>query len=359
VLVLVQLGAVAYIMSDFVPGISWSLAPLVALYSVATLLPRTTSLVAAGALLVVNVWLVVEGMRYGQRGEVGWDSVVSTVALVAGTWLLGSWVRTQRAYMRALQALTVGLARQREEHARRAAAAERARIARELHDVVAHHVSVIAVHAGAAGDVLAVEPERARTSLGTIGRASRQALAELRRLLEVLKDPDREHDTGAFAPPPSLRQLDQLVESTRAAGLPVSVELRGLPDRLPEAVDASAYRILQEALTNVLRHAGPASATVQVRHEHGTLLLHVTDDGVGGGHLQPGADARSGWGLIGMRERAALFGGEVRAGPRQGGGFEVVARLPLGEPVVTLGDQAAGGDGDGRGLDAHPGADRR
>ena len=232
-------------------------------------------------------------------------------------WLAGVLVHARRRAA-SLAARSAALQRQAEQ----AAAAERARIARELHDIVAHHLSVIVLQA--AGARASGKP--AGAPLEKIENSARQALAETRRLLGVLRDPDEE---AGLAPQPGIGELDALAASVRAAGLPVNLVIDGDPAALPAAVDVSVYRIVQEALTNVLKHAGPARADVTIgcadghRHDRGHRQRNrasPVDQAPAGGH-----------GLAGMRERAAVFGGELAAGPRPGGGFAVRARLPLGD----------------------------
>ena len=229
---------------------------------------------------------------------------------VAVAWVLGDTLKTRRAF----------LAEEREESARRAVAGEQARIARELHDVIAHNVSVMVVQAAAANDVFDSAPDKARDALRSIEETGRAALTELRRLLGTVRTPEEE----AYAPQPGLALLGELVSRVRAAGLPVAVHLDGELGDLPAGLDLSAYRIVQEALTNTLKHAQASRAEVGVRRTASDLELEIVDDGVGNGNGDGG-----GQGLIGMRERAALVGGEVEAGPRPGGGFQVRARLPL------------------------------
>jgi len=218
------------------------------------------------------------------------------------------------------------IVREREIATRQAVAAERATIARELHDVVAHHMSVMVVQAGAARAVSASDPAATAEALRQIEASGRTGLTEMRRLLEVLK---AEGDGNGKAPQPGLDRLAELLEAMRASGLPVETVVEGEPRPLPPGVDLSAYRIVQEALTNVLRHAAGANARVVVRYQQDAIELEVADDGPG-----PAEDleAAGGHGLIGMRERVQLFGGEVEAGPRPGGGFLVRARLPT-EPA--------------------------
>jgi signal transduction histidine kinase len=201
-----------------------------------------------------------------------------------------------------------------------AIAEERTRIARELHDVVAHAISVIVLQARGGRRLLATDPAEARQALDAIERTASQALAEMRRLLGLLRESDEQL---ALAPQPTLARLDDLVGQVREAGLPVEVAIEGTPLELPPGIDLSAYRIVQEALTNALKHAGPASARVTVRYGEGELELEVSDDGAGSGNGGGG-----GQGLAGIRERVAVFGGDVEAGSRPEGGYAVRARLP-------------------------------
>jgi signal transduction histidine kinase len=195
------------------------------------------------------------------------------------------------------------------------------RIARELHDVVAHHLSVVSVQAGLAGYVFAADPDTARSAVDTIAGTSREAQEELRRLLLVLRS---DTENGPVDEPSriGLDRLDELVERVRAAGVPVDLEVSGEPWPLPSGPDQCAYRVIQESLTNVLKHAGPARATVSVEFGPAELTVHVTDNGHGA------KGEAKGHGLVGMRERARLYDGTLTAGPRQEGGFEVTLTLP-------------------------------
>jgi signal transduction histidine kinase len=243
---------------------------------------------------------------------------VTTAAGVAA-WLIAIAVIVELGRTRRERAAE--FRRTRTEEARRLAGEQRMAIARELHDVLAHHISLISVQAGVALHLLDEQPEQARTALTAIKQASRESLGELRSVLELL----RHGEEGApRTPAPGLEALDALVARTSAAGVPVTVEVRGTPRPLPGGAGLAAYRIVQEALTNVTRHAGPATATVLLGYGDRELIVRVTDDG-------PGADnsTGSGSGLLGMAERAAAIGGEVEAGPRPDGGFQVTARLPL------------------------------
>ncbi len=248
-----------------------------------------------------------------------WSVAYFTTAILAA-WLTGVFVRGRREAV--TQAARTAAA---ERAAERAAADERARMARELHDIVSHNLSVVVLQA--AGAQAAGGTDTGPT-LEKIERSGRQALVEMRRLLGVLRQPDEPGVRPELSPQPGIAELAALVEGVRAAGLPVVLVINGDPDQLPAAVDISAYRIVQEALTNVLKHAGNASAQVSVSCGPDEVLIEVTDDGAG---PQAAGQAGGGHGLAGMRERVALFGGELTAGPQPAGGFAVRARLPLGE----------------------------
>ena len=210
--------------------------------------------------------------------------------------------------------------------ARRKADEERLRIARELHDVLAHNISLINVQSGVALHLIDEQPEQARTALEAINKASADALHEVRSALNVLRGSKEEPPR---APTAGLARLDELVSRAAAAGVGVSLEVQGDRRPLPASVDLAAFRIVQESLTNIVRHAAAGSAKVQLTYGNGDLRLQIDDDGRG-----PGAQAGGGSGIAGMRERATALGGELEAGPQPTGGFRVRARLPLGEPSV-------------------------
>jgi signal transduction histidine kinase len=281
---------------------------LVAAYSAGAHLPRREALAGLG--LVIMAILV---------DEPGDTIVLGPVCF--GAWLAGRLWQGRERDARRMAELAEALERERVEEGRIAVAEERARIARELHDVVAHAMTTIVLEAGA--ERLNLEPGQERTgnALRGIERTGRQALEEMRRLLGVLREGD---DEPALAPQPSLARVDELVEHVRGTGLPVDLRVTGTPVELSPGLDVNAYRIVQEALTNVLKHAAAGAATVAIAYDARSLTIEVTDDGRGDERNGAG-----GHGLTGLRERVALFGGELEAGERPDGGFGVRARLPL------------------------------
>jgi signal transduction histidine kinase len=251
--------------------------------------------------------------------------------LLAAAWALGNAFQRHGRRERELEAHAAALEREREEKVRIAAAEERARIARELHDVVAHSVSVMVVQVGAARGILDTEPDTARHSLLSAERTGREALAEMRRMLGFL----RAGEEDPTEPQPGLERLGALVARTRDAGLPVTVRVVGEPRRLSSGLDLTAYRIVQEGLTNALKHAGGAPTEVDVRWGAQRLELEIRDDGRGRPPMPPPNGNGGGHGLVGMQERVRLYGGELRAGRSENGGFAVLARLPLNEEEGT------------------------
>jgi signal transduction histidine kinase len=307
------------------------LAEMVAPYSVALYGSRRVRLatsVGAGVALVVAA--LPTGLPSYERSN--------TIALLLagiGAWIAGATLRGRRAHVAELEDRTVRLERERELEASRAVAEERLRIARELHDVVAHNLSVVVVQAQAAQRTIERDVDRARAVVESIERTGREALDEMRQLLGVLRggaglEPDGEV-AGSYGPQPGLERVEELVAQVRSAGVPAELRLEGTPRPLGPAMELSAFRIVQEALTNVLKHAGAAHAEVLVRYGEREVELAVSDDGRGAAAaLGAEGDATgSGHGLVGMRERVALFDGELTAGPRPGGGYQVRARLPL------------------------------
>jgi signal transduction histidine kinase len=249
------------------------------------------------------------------------DSAFIAIFLV-GPFAAGRVIRHRQQREHGLEDRAATLELERDAKAREAVVEERARIARELHDVVAHAISVMVLQARGGRRMLTENPEDARRALDAIEHAGAQALAEMRRLLGVLRQAD---DELALAPPPSLTRIDELVAQLSATGMPVDVTVEGEPFELPPGLDVSAYRIVQEALTNALKHAGPARAHVIVRYSPEDLELEVLDDGAGTGN-----GGGSGHGLAGLRERVAVYGGELESGQRPQGGYALRARLPVG-----------------------------
>ena len=256
--------------------------------------------------------------------QTGFFNYAFAWVFLGSAFLVGRAFRIRRDLVDQLRAALQELDERRHEDARLAVADERVRIARELHDVVAHAVSVIVVQAGAAKEMLAVDPTRASEPLVFIQQSGRQALTELRRLLAVLRPENL--PTPSLAPQPGLADLAELAQTLRQAGLPVRVVEEGRPCSLPPGMDLAAYRIVQEALTNALKHAKAQTVSVAVRYHPDAIELEVVDDGLGSANQQWSSGEH---GLIGMRERAAAYGGEFCAGPRPTGGYGVRARLPL------------------------------
>ncbi|MEV4074136.1 sensor histidine kinase [Nonomuraea fuscirosea] len=310
-------------------GVS-ALSGMVLLYSVAS---HRGLAVALGALLLAVTTYAVGAVAGPVMASGPNEHVVFAVVLVA-VWGAGRSLRLRRAYLEELKDRAARLERAHAADTRAARAEERSRIARELHDVVAHHVSVMTVQAAAARRVLAADPDLAREALSAIEHTGRLAMTEMRNIVGVLRTDAR----AELGPQPGVRDLPSLVEQMREAGLPTSLRVEGEPVPLPAGVDLAAYRLVQEGLTNSLRHAGAGvKAVVTVRHDPGELDVEVRDDGNGGKSGDGrGGDSRdgevslpSGHGLVGIRERVALYGGILSIGPLPGGGFEVRARFPL------------------------------
>jgi signal transduction histidine kinase len=311
-----QIGLIDDVRSDQPPFQHW-VALLIVFYSLGAHAERRRAIVV-GALggAAVFVGDLVDLLL----GEAGVEDTLPAWFMLAAAYGVGFALRGQRIQSTLLAQRAERLEREREQKARLAVAEERVRIARELHDIVAHAISVVVVQAQAGQRVLEGEQASAREALRSIETTGRQALVEMRRLLGILRKEDREL---ALAPRPSLAYLDVLAERVREAGLPVELHVEGEAKPLPPGVDLSAYRIVQEALTNVLKHAGPASAQVVVRYRPEEVELEITDDGRGSV-----GDDDGGHGLVGMRERAALVGGSVESGTNGGRGYTVRARLP-------------------------------
>jgi signal transduction histidine kinase len=302
------------------------LAAFPALWTVALTVPRRTAWLAAAATAAAAA--SVELFLYGETMLDG-EPLYAAVAVFAAMWW-GESVRARRAYVAELRDRAERAERTREEEARRRVDEERLRIARELHDVVSHTIGVISVQAGVAAHLLRRRPDKAADSLAAIRQASDEALGELHAMLGVLRDRDGEPAGAPLSPAPGLGELDALVAQATGTGVEVRVSVEGEPRRLPPAVDLAAYRVVQESLTNVVRHAGASRADVTVTHHDGGVEVTVTDDG-GGVPDGSGNGAGGGQGIPGMRERAAALGGTLEAGPRAGGGFRVRATLPVGD----------------------------
>jgi signal transduction histidine kinase len=297
----------------------------VAVYSAAAYADRRRASWVCGACLL---WLIGSGVVLSARaGPIGTVEVAAIAMFDALpfllAWPLGTMMRRLREYRAVLEERNRQLDQEREVNARRAVLEERVRIARELHDVVAHHVSVMGVQAGVARRLFDRDPAEAVAAIGSVETASRQAIADLQQLVGVL----RQDQGDDLAPQPSLQRLPELVEHMRRAGLPVELTVQGRRGPLPAGVELSAYRIIQEALTNTLKHAGPAQAGVTVRYGNGSVELEVVDDGQG---PPPGRPRSGSKGLVGMRERVSLYGGRLDVGARPGGGFRVHAVLRSG-----------------------------
>jgi signal transduction histidine kinase len=301
------------------------LAILIYVYTVAARCRRPVSLAGLAVTEVVLVLVFLARPRaLGDR-----SSLLGDCLAVAAAWWLGDGTRRRQEAMVAVAERAAELERAREELAKGAVVEERLRIARELHDVVAHGMSIIAVQSGVGAHVLDSQPEEARKALAAIEVTSRQALTEMRRLLGVLRQ--EAEPVGSLVPAPGLAEVDALAAEVAKAGARVEVRIEGTRRELALGLDLSAYRIVQEALTNVVRHAGPATARVHIRYAPAAVDIEVTDDGRGG--RAPGRG--DGHGIVGMRERAALYGGSLEAGPLPGGGFRVAASLPVDERGPT------------------------
>jgi signal transduction histidine kinase len=324
------------------------LALLIALYTVATMRPRREALACAAVfelfIVALTVWLA---------GSSWWYPAIFLSGLVGAALGLGLYSATRLAYLAELRDRAARLERERDQQGALAAAAERARIAREMHDIVAHHLTVMVTLSDAAVAVSDSSPERSEPATDVMRRVSatgRTALADTRRLLGVLREPPagRSADNGsqspveeaaeARQPVPGLAQLDALIEQVRSAGLDTTLAVRGEAPDVPVGVQLTVYRLVQEALTNTLKHGGAgASATVRLRFQPGELLVDIDDDGAGvppaqkpaSGSAPASATATAGSGLVGMRERVRAYGGDVQAGPREPGGWMVSARLLL------------------------------
>lgn len=299
---------------------------MVALYTTASLAGLRWGLGTLTFALVPSGFAVAAGVQAAAPGEgTGTLIIAATLQLFAtvGVWGLGRWVRAYRRQVRVLD-------QRREEAAREAAAAERSRVARELHDIITHSVNAMQLQAAGARRVLATDPDQAAVALARIEDAGSRATGELRRLLDLLRAGETLGEgEGQRRAQPGLSDLEPLLQRMRVAGVPVRLLVHGYPGRLDTSVDLSAYRIVQESLTNVQKYAGRGADTVvELQWINGAVHLAVTDDGDGQVDREPGRQVSTGHGLVGLRERAAAVGGQLEAGPLPGGGFRVAATLP-------------------------------
>ncbi|QKV97175.1 sensor histidine kinase [Streptomyces sp. NA02950] len=313
---------VAYITLGYWPVVC-SFGPMLAVYTVASLHPVRISVPCAA--LMGGVWIYAGAVSHTDS----WPSVVGqAVVYPAVLWRFGVLARRSAE-------LTRQLRREQAELARREVAEERGRIARELHDVVAHHMSVISVQTGLARFIFDTDRQTARTALDTIDATGKEALDELRRMLTVLRTAA---DDAPVGPMPGLASLDEMAERVRTGGVPVALTVEGTPRPLAPGAELCAYRVVQEALTNVLKHAPGAHAEVQLRYEPHQVTVSVTDDGEG--VILDRVRTEGGHGLLGMRERAKLYGGQISIGPQEQGGFAVRLTLPTSARAAAQGDDA-------------------
>ncbi|MEW2567944.1 sensor histidine kinase [Streptomyces sp. NPDC047070] len=325
------LAFAAYLAAGYQPSLNFW-CPAIALYSVAA--HRSTRASAVGAALAAAV-IFYSGLAAREPGVL--VAVVQAVVVPAVVWVFGHRSRQLAERNHQLAEVTAQLHREQEWRARQAVAEEQRRIARELHDVIAHHMSVISVQSGMAGYVFSSAPETARTALGTIAKSSQEALRELRRMLTLLRhgsEDDAPAGAGeardAYAPVPGLAQVADLAERVRTAGVSVEVRTSGKPRTLPQGMELCAFRVVQESLTNVIKHAPSADASVHIEYRRRELVVTVSDNGRSTGRsVRANVAPPSGHGLIGMRERARLYGGTADAGPRTEGGFRVRLTLPV------------------------------
>ena len=324
VLALIVAVDVVQIVAD-VPANTLIYVTLIAIYSVAAYATRRRAVVA-----LLGTYVCIFGALLSPAASIE-GGILTATAFMAVAAVFGDNVRTRRAYLAAVEERAARMERERDTHAAMAAAAERTRIAREMHDVVAHSLSVMVAQADGAGYIIDTAPEQARRAIATVAETGRLALTEMHRLLGVLRSTDVEEERS---PQPGVDQLDALIARTQSAGLPVTLSVQGSPVRLSPGLSLTVYRIVQEALTNTLKHAGPAvTATVQLRYLDDDVEIEVTDNGHLAARPQPGqTNTDGGHGLAGMRERTAVYGGNLTAGPADGTGWRICARLPVDSP---------------------------
>ncbi|MFI0479997.1 sensor histidine kinase [Actinomadura sp. 9N215] len=326
VLLFIVAGELVLGLAGYPPSGSDVLAFLIAIYSVAA--HRGLAQSAVGGVVAFTHLLVYIAILPVQPSPV---EMMTNCILLIGVWVLGRNLRLRRAYFAELEDRAARLERARGTDARAARIEERSRIARELHDVVAHHVSVMTVQAGAARRIIDRDPGSAREAMSTIEEVGRTALSEMRRIVGVLRtDRDPERAGRELAPQPGLGDLGELLDHVRETGLSVQLWIEGEARPPSPGVDVAAFRLIQEALTNTLKHAGPqARAWVRLYYGDGDLTVEIEDDGRGTATFMADDGDNPGHGLVGMYERVALYGGELKIGPRVGGGFGVRARFPL------------------------------
>ena len=317
--------AMAIVVDDLAAG--WGSAVLsfdcsiIAAYSAGAHARQRHAVVALAALLAANL---VDA--FGAPGNRAGNVALGVVVFSLVPWLVGQALRRERQRTARMHELAEQLEEEREQRAREAVTAERGRIARELHDSVAHAISVIAIQADAAGKLLRHDPEQARESLDTVQATARGALAEMRQLVGLLRESEA-HSDAPLEPQPGVADVERLVDDAERSGLAVELEFDGTRRPLPPTLDLAAYRIVQEGLTNIRKHAGAAHAQVSIRYDRDRLDIVVRDDGRGSAGAGGG-----GHGLVGARERVTLLGGRLEAGPGSDGGFVLHARLPLTAP---------------------------
>jgi signal transduction histidine kinase len=304
----------AYVVVGYPQGPIW-LALIIAFFNLVLAGPQVVAVIGLGVGYAGFLWL---GYLLGREPAPSTAEIIGLAAWLLVLLFAAEYVRVRRERM--LEAVRI-----REEGSRRRASEERVRIARELHDVLGHHLSLINVQAGVALHVNEELPNQARSALDAIHLASKEALTELRSVLEILRDSE---ERAPRSPSPTLARLEELVTRANAAGIQVRTSTHGEARPLPFGVDVAAYRIVQEALTNVTRHARTSAADVRINYGEDDVTVQIDDDGRGS---SDGSEARAGTGILGMRERVAALNGELETGPRPEGGFRVRARLPLGD----------------------------
>ncbi|MFN3216897.1 MAG: sensor histidine kinase [Acidimicrobiales bacterium] len=330
VLALVAVTTWMFWVNDY--ATNFDAAMLIAIYSVMANEPnRRKAWTAAGALIGLSATVILSGI-ISDVEDIGFGSLAAIVTVLSVATAIGDSMWNRRAYLAEVEARAELAESERRRDAQRAVVDERTRIARELHDVVAHSMSVMVVQAGAARRMLAIDPDRAADALRTIETTGRESMHEMRRIVGVL----RSDDQHSLEPQPDLRDIDDLVARCREAGMDIELRRNGTIDVVPAGLSLTAYRIVQEALTNVFKHAGPASAVVAISADDHILALEIVDDGRGASTALDERDA--GHGLVGMRERIVLYGGTLTVGPRRDGGFAVTAELPLSSTAPSTAD---------------------